>query len=365
MARKQPLHAVFCTLCICHKSWSTAGHAGTTGHHAYCIYNLECISQIMCIACTHVHARRRPWRALRRPRAAPADPGATSQHPQASSNPPGAASEPPRRPNGRNLATAAGTPNGTSDGAAQRPNDRQWVSAAALRAPVAPSTLPHAVPPSSVTCARLWRHLSGISVWHSGLLLPMQRPRANTTLIGNVATKIEAAPTLRLARMRWRSVSGEPTLLGALVPQMSPLRAHTGARDTCGVRRRVRMESGQGPRSRQGDCEPLQLSCTPPMKCHDQWEGASRRKARPVAHWSGHPSSPGPHEAAREHWYPQADLRAGPREPPRLSPPSRSRWNRPLSALSRPLAQCHALKEIGRCLLTLRITASCLCWRQK
>ena len=56
----------------------------------------------------HVHARRRPRRALGPADAALLAPGATSYHPQASPGPPGAGSEPPRRPNGRNLAHHCG-----------------------------------------------------------------------------------------------------------------------------------------------------------------------------------------------------------------------------------------------------------------
>ena len=74
--------------------------------------------------CAHVHARQRPQRDLRRSRAALAGPGATTQHPHGSPDRPGAASKPPRRPNGRHLAAAAGTPNGhQSEGAAERPAD--------------------------------------------------------------------------------------------------------------------------------------------------------------------------------------------------------------------------------------------------
>ena len=46
MAQEQPLYAVFCTLCICHDPWGMAGHTGTTAHHPFWIYNLDCMSQI-------------------------------------------------------------------------------------------------------------------------------------------------------------------------------------------------------------------------------------------------------------------------------------------------------------------------------
>jgi len=114
----------FCTRELGSELENTLRHSGTATHHPYRRLNLVCISLITHIACAHVHARQRPQWDLRRARAALAGPGATTQHPHASPDPPGAASKPPRRPNGRRLAAAAGTPNEhQSEGAAERPAD--------------------------------------------------------------------------------------------------------------------------------------------------------------------------------------------------------------------------------------------------
>ena len=79
------------------------GRTGTTAHHPYWIYKLDCISPIWCIACTHGNACQRPRRGPRRACAAPPGPSATSHHPLPSPGPLGAASESPGPRNGRNI----------------------------------------------------------------------------------------------------------------------------------------------------------------------------------------------------------------------------------------------------------------------
>ena len=156
--------AFFCTLCICHKSWSTAGHAGTTGHHAYHIYNLDCISQIKCIAGTHVGARQRPLRALRRSRATLTGTEATSQHPR---RPAPTRLEPPLSCRGA-LTVAISRPprapqTGTKARARQRDPTTTLRPSTAAPQPHAPRTAPHpmcTLPPSAAAWARLRRPAS-------------------------------------------------------------------------------------------------------------------------------------------------------------------------------------------------------------
>ena len=178
----------------------------------------------------------RPPLTLRRPRTAPAGPGTTEHHPYASPDAFRAASEPLGRPNGRNIAAAAGSCcrlNGP------QPNAPPGDLTATTRATAAPLSVPRAPHTSPAECARLRQRVGAAT---AAVLRRARRARGSGR-VGVVSAAFgpeigwpwQSVERSRRAEMAAAASSGratiEPTPSRALAPRsFAPARAqgHTG-----------------------------------------------------------------------------------------------------------------------------------------